>query len=186
MKNITIPNFLTLFRIAVIPAVVGCLFWHHPLSEILAAFLFTLACITDFLDGYMARTLDQTTSFGAFLDPLADKLLISSSLLMLAGTHKITGFHLIAACIILCREILVSGLREFLANVHVVMPVTKLAKWKTSVQMIAIGLLILGNPLPYIPFPFMGLVGLWIAALLTLMTGYDYVRHHLHYLLETK
>lgn len=182
---VTIPNSLTLFRIAVIPVVIGCFFWHHPFSEWLAAILFMVACITDFLDGYMARALKQTSSFGAFLDPVADKLLVSSSLLMLAGTHKISGLHLIPACIILCREILVSGLREFLAEVRITVPVSYLAKWKTTIQMVAIGFLIWGNPFPqFVSLPNVALAGLWMAGALTLLTGYDYVRYNVHHLMD--
>lgn len=187
LPMVTIPTVLTLFRIAVIPLVVGLFFWQSPLSPWFASILFLIACITDFLDGYVARALQQVTHFGSFLDPLADKLLVASCLLMLAGCGHIHGVHLIPACIILCREILVSGLREFLAETQVLMPVSTLAKWKTGLQMTAIGFLILGNPFPdYINLPILSLSGLWCAALLTVITAYDYVRHNFHHLLDKR
>ncbi len=164
-------------RIALIPVVVGLFYFDRPLSNWLAAFFFILACITDYLDGYFARILKQTTNFGVFLDPIADKLLVAATLLMLVGFGRIQGISLIPAVIILCREILVSGLREFLAEAHVSVPVTELAKWKTTIQMIALSLLIIEN-VPGFPLPIhlFGIIGLWIAALLTLLTGFDYLR----------
>jgi len=142
-----------------------------------------LACVTDYLDGYFARALKQTSRFGIFLDPVADKLLVAATLLMLVGFGRITGLSLIPAVIILCREILVSGLREFLADVHVDVPVTRLAKWKTGIQMLALCLLMVEN-LPGLPFSLepIGLIGLWIAAALTLRTGFDYLRAGLKYM----
>lgn len=177
MKPTTLPNLLTFVRIALIPVVVVLFYFDRPLSHWLAAFFFVLACITDYLDGYFARTLKQTTRFGIFLDPIADKLLVAAILLMLAGFGRIQGINLIPAVIILCREILVSGLREFLAEVHVSVPVSQLSKWKTAIQMVALTFLIIehipGSP---IPIDAIGILGLWIAALLTLITGFDYLR----------
>ena len=177
MKQTTLPNLLTFTRIALIPVVVGLFYFDRPLSNWIAASFFIIACITDYLDGYFARTLEQTTRFGVFLDPVADKLLVAATLLMLVGFNRIQGISLIPAVIILCREILVSGLREFLAEVHVPVPVTRLAKWKTTIQMIALILLIIED-IPGFPIPIegLGLIGLWIAALLTLITGFDYLR----------
>jgi cardiolipin synthase len=187
MPLVTIPTFLTLFRIAAIPVVIGLFFWKSPLSSWFASILFLIACITDFLDGYVARALKQVTHFGGFLDPLADKLLVASCLLMLAGSGAVHGLHLIPACVILCREIIVSGLREFLAETQVSMPVTPLAKWKTALQMMAIGFLILGNPFPeVVDLPTISLGGLWVAALLTVITAYEYVRHNFHHLWDKK
>jgi len=180
MRNTTIPNFLTFVRIALVPVIVALFYGAQPVSNWIAAAIFVLACITDYLDGYFARTLSQATRFGTFLDPMADKLLVAATLLMLVGVGRIQGVHLIPAVIILCREILVSGLREFLAEVHVSIPVTQLAKWKTAIQMGALTLLLVGD----IPFPLepLGLLGLWIAALLTLITGFDYLRGGLKYM----
>ena len=177
MKQTTIPNLLTFFRIALIPVVVTLFYFDRPLSNWLAAFFFIVACITDYLDGYFARILRQTTRMGIFLDPIADKLLVAATLLMLVGFDRIGGLSLIPAVIILCREILVSGLREFLAEVHISVPVTRLAKWKTGIQMLALTFLIIetipGSP---ISIDLIGLIGLWIAALFTLITGFDYLR----------
>jgi cardiolipin synthase len=171
----SIPNALTLFRILVIPIVIGFFYLQSELGSWIAAIFFLLACITDYLDGYLARVLQQETSLGSFLDPVADKLLIASCLLMLAGFNRIEGLSLIPAVIILCREILVSGLREFLAQTSVPMPVTNLAKWKTTLQMFALGFLIWGNPFPsIIPLPVVAEIALWLSAALTLITGYDY------------
>ena len=178
-----LPNILTLFRIAVIPLVVGAFFLDQPFASWVSAALFLIAGITDYLDGYLARIFRSTTNFGRFLDPVADKLLISSVLLLLAGFGSIEGLSLIPALIILCREILVSGLREFLAGLSVSLPVTKLAKWKTLLQMFALGFLLWGEPFPALftlkPF---ALVGLWAAAFLTLITGYGYLKKSLRHM----
>lgn len=177
MTPATLPNLLTFFRIGLIPVIVCLFYFERPLSNWIAASIFILACITDYLDGYFARALKQTTRFGVFLDPIADKLLVAATLLMLVGFGRIQGFTLIPAVIILCREILVSGLREFLAEAHVSVPVTQLAKWKTAIQMIALSLLIIEDiPGFIIPIDMIGTVGLWIAAFLTLITGFDYLR----------
>jgi len=183
MKPTTLPNILTFARIALVPVVMALFYFDRPISNWIAASIFVLACITDYLDGYFARTLKQTTQIGTFLDPMADKLLVAATLLMLVGFHRIQGISLIPAVIILCREILVSGLREFLAEVHVPVPVTRLAKWKTTIQMIALTLLIIED-IPSLPLPIdtFGMIGLWIAALLTLITGFDYLRAGLKYM----
>ena len=176
----TIPNALTLFRILVIPIVIAFFYWETEVGSWFAAICFSLACLSDYLDGYFARLLRQETSFGVFLDPVADKLLVCATLLMLAGFHRIHGLSLIPAVVILCREILVLSLREFLAQTAISMPVSVLAKWKTALQMCAIGFLILGNPFPdLLPLPMISTIALWIAALLTLVTGYDYMRQGL-------
>jgi cardiolipin synthase (CMP-forming) len=183
MQSTTIPNLLTFARIALVPVVVTLFYFDRPLSNWIAASIFMIACVTDYLDGYFARTLKQTTQFGVFLDPVADKLLVAATLLMLVGFGRIQGLSLIPAVIILCREILVSSLREFLAEVHVALPVTRLAKWKTALQMGALSLLIIEH-IPGIPLPIeqIGLVGLWIAAFLTLRTGYDYLQAGLRHM----
>jgi cardiolipin synthase len=177
MKSTTLPNLLTFIRIALIPVVVVLFYFDRPLSNWIVAFIFIIACITDYLDGYFARAWKQSTNFGVFLDPVADKLLVAATLLMLVGFGRIQGISLIPAVIILCREILVSGLREFLAEAHVSIPVTRLAKWKTAIQMLALTFLIIED-IPGFPLSIeaLGIFGLWIAALLTLITGFDYLR----------
>ena len=177
----TLPNALTLFRIMVIPIVIILFYWESDVGSWLAALFFTLACVSDYLDGYLARRLRQETPFGVFLDPVADKLLVCATLLMLAGFHRIHGLALIAAVVILCREILILSLREFLAQTAGSMPVSVLAKWKTTLQMCAIGFLILGDPFPqWLPLPIIATTALWFAAILTFITGYDYLRQGIH------
>ena len=177
------PNLLTLFRIAAIPGIVALFFLDSDLGKFLACGLFGIAAITDFFDGYVARAYGQQSSFGKFLDPVADKLLVSSALLMATGFGQISGLTILPAVVILCREILVSGLREFLAGVQIGVPVSTLAKWKTMIQMFAIGFLIVGDSGPdALPTRLIGEWGLWAAAVLTLITGYDYLRASLHHL----
>jgi cardiolipin synthase len=174
-----LPNVLTLSRIAAIPVVIGLLFVGTPTGNWVALGVYTYACITDFLDGYVARVWEQQSNFGRFLDPIADKLFVAAILLILVGIDRITGAALLPAVIILCREILVSGLREFLAEARVGMPVNRLAKWKTTIQMVALGFLVTADSGPdFGPFTTLevGLYGLWAAALLTLVTGFDYLR----------
>src|SRR6202521_1099742 len=144
------PTLLTYSRIAAVPLVVACMYWQSLLAggawlRWLALAIFIAAGITDILDGYFARSLGQQSTFGRMLDPIADKLLVSSCLLMLAADDTIKGWTLWAAIVILCREILVSGLREYLAELRVSVPVTQLAKWKTTVQLVAIGFLLAGQ-----------------------------------------
>jgi cardiolipin synthase len=182
-RPLALPNLLTYARIAAVPAVVAAMYWQDIFQGGLwlrwvALAIFVVAAVTDFLDGYFARSLDQQSSFGRILDPIADKLLVSSCLLMLAADGTIRGWSLWAAIVILCREILVSGLREYLAELRVSVPVTQLAKWKTTLQLVAIGFLLAGDAGDEI-FPFVSLTGLtllWLSALLTLYTGWDYFR----------
>lgn len=175
MKNI--PNILTFTRILVIPALVISFYSDTKIGNWLAFTMFVLAGITDYFDGLLARNYGATSRLGQFLDPVADKLLVASVILMLTAFNVINGIHVIAALIILMREILMSGLREFLSTVQVLMPGTQLAKWKTAIQMIALGALLIGNSAPpWLPAMTIGLTLLWVAALLTLYTGYDYVR----------
>ena len=170
-------NQLTLLRIAAVPAIVALFYLESRLGAWLACGLFTVAALTDFFDGYIARAWRQQSAFGRFLDPVADKLLVSATLLMLVAFGQIEGLAILPAVVILCREILVSGLREFLAEVRVGVPVSQLAKWKTMLQMLAIGFLIVGDYGPaWLPVRTIGEWGLWIAAGLTLITGYDYLR----------
>jgi cardiolipin synthase (CMP-forming) len=198
-RVLALPNLLTYARIAAVPLVVGCLFGESSPGggmwlRWVALALFVAAAITDFLDGYLARSLAQQSSLGRMLDPIADKLLVSSCLLMLAADGTIMGWSLWAAIVILCREILVSGLREYLAELRVSVPVTRLAKWKTTVQLVALGFLLAGRAgdaliadiagaaAPVITC--VGLMLLWISAIVTLYTGYDYFRAGVRHLIE--
>ncbi len=174
---LTVPNLLTLSRIAAIPVLIALLYVPGDGWAYVACAAFCAAGVTDWLDGYFARSWAQQSDFGRFLDPIADKLLVGAVLFVLAALGRITGPAVIAALIILCREILVSGLREFLAGLSVRLPVSKLAKWKTAIQMTAIGVLIVGDSGPAaLPVRLIGEVGLCVAAFLTLITGYDYLR----------
>lgn len=175
----SLPNVLTYVRIAAVPALVACLFFLQGDVARWSAFsLFVFAGATDWLDGYLARIWEQQSTLGRMLDPIADKLLVGAVLMMLVHDATISGWAIWAAIIILCREILVSGLREFLAELNVKIHVTQLAKWKTTMQMIALGVLLAGPAAEKIVPGIMtgGLVILWIAALLTLWTGYDYLK----------
>jgi cardiolipin synthase (CMP-forming) len=190
-RPLTLPNLLTYGRIVAVPAVVACMYWQDVLQggawlRWVALTIFIIAGITDILDGYFARMWGQQSNFGRMLDPIADKLLVASCLLMLAADSTIRGWSLWAAIIILCREILVSGLREYLAELRVSVPVSWLAKLKTVLQLVAIGFLLAGEAGDRI-VPFVSLIGLtllWIAALLTLYTGYDYFKAGVRHLIE--
>jgi len=172
----SLPNLLTLSRIAAIPLLLVLVYLDTPLFRWLALGGYAVACITDYFDGYLARHMNQISPLGRFLDPIADKLLVASLIVMLVATQQIAGLVMIPAIIILAREILVSGLREYLAEVKVSVPVTALAKWKTAIQMLALGVLIVGDAGPAeLPVQLIGEVGLWIAGILTFVTGYDYM-----------
>ena len=176
---LSLPNVLTYMRILAVPAVIGCLlFVGGDLGRWLALVIYVLACLTDWLDGYLARVWQQQSALGRMLDPIADKLLVGATLLALTSDKTISGLAVWAATIILCREILVSGLREFLAELNVKIGVTQLAKWKTTLQMIALGVLIAGPAADKLlqHMSSLGLTLLWIAAALTLLTGYDYLK----------
>jgi cardiolipin synthase len=190
-RPLAVANLLTYGRIAAVPAVVACLYWQDILHGGLwlrwvALVIFIAAGVTDVLDGYFARKWGEQSTFGRMLDPIADKLLVSSCLLMLAADGTIRGWSLWAAIVILCREILVSGLREYLAELRVGVPVTQLARWKTSLQMVAVGFLVAGKAgdavLPVVT-P-IGLTLLWLSALLTLYTGWDYFHAGVRHLIE--
>jgi len=185
---LNIPNVLTVSRILAIPVVLGFIMLGGPLGNWLAFSAYTYACITDFFDGYLARAWHQQSAFGRFLDPIADKLLVAGVLFMLVGVESISAVHILPAAVILCREILVSGLREFLAEARVGLPVSLLAKWKTTIQMLALGFLIVGAAGPDFGFATtweIGIYGLWIAAVITIITGYDYLRAGLRHIVET-
>lgn len=180
-----LPNILTMSRIIIIPVVVATFFFDSVAMRWTACGLFTLAGITDFFDGYLARREKLVSRLGRFLDPIADKLLVVSVLLMIVAYDRIGPWCYLAALVILLREIMVSGLREFLAELRVNLPVTKLAKAKTTVQMVALGFLIVGNAAPpWIPAEFIGEIGIWVAAVITLITGYDYLVAGLKYMDE--
>jgi cardiolipin synthase len=198
-RLLALPNLLTYGRIAAVPVVVALMFSQSIMQGGLwlrwvALAVFITAGITDVLDGYFARSWDQQSHIGRMLDPIADKLLVSSCLLMLAAEETIHGWSLLCAVIILCREILVSGLREFLAELRVSVPVTRLAKWKTTWQLVSVGFLIAGEAgdkvlrtvfdteMPVVTN--IGLVLLWLSALVTLYTGWDYLRAGFGHLIE--
>ena len=180
---LTLPNLLTLSRIFAVPILVFLLWRPMPLDYGITFILYCIVGITDYFDGYLARAQGLTSRLGQFLDPIADKIMVAAVLVMLISSRKanpvpeIEGIHIIAALVILLREIFVSGLREFLAPLHVSMPVSKLAKWKTTFQLVALGALILGGAVPQQDWVHtVGLASLWLAAVLTLVTGWDYLR----------
>ncbi len=181
---LSLPNLLTLSRIFAVPLLVALLWWPGwQLGYLIAFGLYSLMGVTDYFDGYLARAQGTVSKMGIFLDPIADKIMVGAVIVMLCATRDIAGIHVIAAIIILVREIVVSGLREFLADLRVSMPVTKLAKWKTAFQMIALGALILAGGLPQYPFvKDVGVITLWAAAVLTLVTGWDYLRAGLRHM----
>ena len=182
----TLPNALTIARIAAVPVLIAVFYLPAPAAQWAAFAVFAAASITDWLDGYLARRWNQGSDFGKVLDPIADKLLVAAALFMLAAFDRLSVPSIVAAIAILGREILVSGLREFLAG-RATLPVTLLAKWKTAVQMIAIALLLLGTAAPWgIPAQAIGEAALWLAALLTLVTGWDYLRKGLGFMARPK
>ncbi len=171
----SLPNLLTLSRIAVIAPVTALFFVHEAWAAWTALGLYTYACVTDYIDGWLARAWEQESAIGKFLDPIADKLLVCAVLVMVVANDRLVGLSVLPAVVILLREMLVSGLREYLATLNVGVPVTRLAKWKTTIQMLALGFLIVGDygP-PTWPVLTIGVVGLWAAAALTFVTGLDY------------
>jgi cardiolipin synthase len=176
-----LPTLLTLSRIAAIPVLVALVAWRTPGGDVAACAVFALAGLTDFLDGRIARQRKMLSELGRMLDPIADKLLVGATLMVLAGQGRLPDHGLYPAIVIMCREILVSGLREYLAGLSVGLPVTRLAKWKTGLQMAALGTLLAGDSgaavlrLGFLPVGVIGTVMLWAAALLTLVTGWDYL-----------
>jgi cardiolipin synthase len=183
-----LPNNLTYGRLVAVPVVAALLLWGGNGARWMALLLFILAAITDFFDGYLARKWGQQSALGRMLDPIADKVLVAVILLVLAADRTISGVHIWAAIIILSREVLVSGLREFLAELRVSVPVTRVAKWKTTVQLLAVGFLIAGPAgdkiMPYVSD--FGIAGLWVAAALTLYTGYDYFKAGIGHVMDGK
>lgn len=175
---LTLPNILTLSRILMVPLLAAFLWWPlWPAGYGIAFALYCLMGITDYFDGYLARAQGTVSKLGVFLDPIADKIMVAAVILMLAGKGVIFDWHLIPALVILVREIAVSGLREFLGGIQVSLPVSRLSKWKTTLQLIALGGLILAQALPGWPWLMTAaLVALWVAAVLTVITGWDYLR----------
>ena len=180
---LSLPNLLTLSRIFAVPILVFLLWRPAPLDYAITFVLYCIVGITDYFDGYVARAQGRISRLGQFLDPIADKIMVGAVLIMLISSRKanpvpeIAGLNIIPALVILLREIIVSGLREFLAELKVSIPVSALAKWKTTFQMVALGALILGGAVPELPWVHLvGLACLWAAAGLTLVTGYDYLR----------
>ncbi len=179
----SLPNILTVSRILAIPAICAAFFLPGAWSAWVPLALFALAGITDWFDGYLARKWGQMSDLGRFLDPVADKLLVAGVILMLIAFERIDRITCLAAVVIMCREITVTGLREFLAELRVKVPVSRLAKWKTTVQLIALGILIVGDYGPdVLPIRLIGEVGLWLAAVLTLYTGWDYLQTGLRHM----
>ena len=182
-----LPNVLTLSRIAAIPALVALVALRAPWADLAACALFAAAAITDYFDGLVARARRQQSDFGRMLDPIADKLLVGATLMMLVGEGRLSHLGLYPAIVIMLREILVSGLREYLASIRIGLPVTGLAKWKTGFQMAALATLLAGDSgatllgLSPLPISFIGECMLWIAAILTLVTGWDYLIAGLHH-----
>jgi cardiolipin synthase len=182
-----LPNVLTLSRIAAIPLLVALAVLGHPGTDLAACIVFSIAAITDWLDGHLARARRQQSDLGRMLDPIADKLLVGAALMLLVGEQRLSRWGLYPAIVIMLREILVSGLREYLAGIRVGLPVTKLAKWKTGFQMGALGTLLAGDSgagllhLSFLPVTLIGEGMLWVAAALTLVTGWDYLTAGLHH-----
>ena len=180
---LTLPNILTLSRIVAVPFLAALMWWPGwELGYALAFALYSLMGVTDYFDGYLARSSGTVSKLGQFLDPIADKIMIAAVILVLTAKGVLSGpyvgdAHVVAGLIILIREIAVSGLREFLGGLQVSVPVSKLAKWKTTLQILALGSLILGQAVHVHEWVHqVGLVSLWAAAILTLVTGWDYLR----------
>jgi cardiolipin synthase (CMP-forming) len=181
---LTLPNLLTLSRILAVPILVFLLWRPTPIDYAITFILYCIVGITDYFDGYLARAQGQISRLGQFLDPIADKIMIAAVIVMLMASRKADGappiiqdLNVIPALVILLREIIVSGLREFLAPLNVGVPVTALAKWKTTFQLVSLGALILGGAFPREEWVHdVGVVSLWAAAALTMVTGYDYLR----------
>ena len=178
MTLTSIPNLLTIFRIAVLPILVILFFIPGAFATWAAVILFSLAGVTDFFDGYLARSMNQTSAFGKFLDPIADKLIVVISLFLVVAFDRLEGIWIIPALVIIVREILIAGLREFLGPYNVSVPVSKLAKWKTTVQLLFIGFVMAGEYGPtLVPYAIeIGQWGLLVASILTVITGYDYLK----------
>jgi cardiolipin synthase len=187
-----LPNLLTLSRIAAVPLLIAAVAVNRPWADLTASIIFSLAAITDYFDGRLARSLSQQSDIGRMLDPIADKLLVGAALMMVVGDNRLSSAGLYPAVVIMLREILVSGLREYLAEISIGLPVTRLAKWKTGLQMGALGTLLAGDTtatllhIQFIPVSFIGETMLWFAAALTIITGRDYLISGLHHAFAPK
>ncbi|MBX9795791.1 CDP-diacylglycerol--glycerol-3-phosphate 3-phosphatidyltransferase [Sphingomonas sp.] len=181
---LSLPNLLTLSRILAVPLLAWLLWWPGWIAGYgLAFLLYTLMGYTDYLDGKLARQRGTVSKLGTFLDPIADKILVAATLLILVGAGRIIGVDVVAALAITIREIAVSGLREFLGGLGVSLPVTRLAKWKTTLQLVALGAIILAGAVPaWRALDLLGSALLWAAAVVTLITGYDYLRAGLRHI----
>ncbi|MGE4314502.1 MAG: CDP-diacylglycerol--glycerol-3-phosphate 3-phosphatidyltransferase [Pseudobdellovibrionaceae bacterium] len=182
----SLPNLITIGRIALIPLIILLMYIREPWAAWTALAFYTLAAVTDFLDGYLARRMDDVSDIGKFLDPIADKIMVGSLLVALAAIDRLAGIWVIPAIIILVREFLVAGLREYLGPKNITLPVSNLAKWKTGLQMVALGFLVVG---PYGEWLvrgtlIIGQIGLTIAAILTVMTGWTYMKTGVVHMLE--
>jgi CDP-diacylglycerol--glycerol-3-phosphate 3-phosphatidyltransferase len=183
-EMLSLPNLLTLSRILAVPILVFLLWRPTPPDYAITFVLYCIVGITDYFDGYLARAQGRISRLGQFLDPIADKIMVAAVIVMLIASRKANGelpivqdLHVIPALVILLREIIVSGLREFLAGLQISVPVSALAKWKTTAQLVALGALILGGAVPEQDWVHLvGLASLWAAAAMTLVTGYDYLR----------
>ena len=174
----SLPNIMTIARIVMIPFIIALVYVPSAWAVWCALFLYILAAVTDFFDGYYARKMNIVSDFGRFLDPIADKILVGCLLVVLAAIGRLEGIWIVPAVLIMVREFLVSGLREYLGPKNVTMPVTVLAKWKTAVQMVALGFLVVGDYGDVI-IPqtlLIGQIGLAIAAVMTVITGWGYMR----------
>lgn len=181
----SLPNILTMLRIVAIVPIVALFYVDARWAAWAAWGIFAVAGVTDFFDGYLARASGQVSKLGRFLDPIADKLLIAAVILMLVAKGNLSGLAILAGLVILIREITVSGLREFLAELRVGVPVSNLAKWKTTIQILALGFLIVGDAGPaFLPTVLIGEILIWIAAALTLVTGFDYLRAGLRHMTD--
>jgi cardiolipin synthase len=176
-----LPNLLTLARIALVPAFVAAFWMPMPMGRWIAFLVFVVAAITDYADGWIARARNLESRLGRMLDPIADKLLVAAALIMLVYNDDIRGFVIIPALIILAREILVSGMREFLATISVQVPVSSVSKFKTAVQLFALAMLILAPAVEHVwgGLHYLGIISLWGAAVLTIYTGFSYVQANL-------
>jgi CDP-diacylglycerol---glycerol-3-phosphate 3-phosphatidyltransferase len=182
----TLPMTLTLSRIIAIPVVVALFYVQGDYIRYIACAIYTTAAVTDYFDGYFARAWQQQTKLGRIFDPIADKLLVAATILMLVAVGRIGSWDVLPALVILCREVLVSGLREYLAELKVGVPVSRIAKWKTTVQLLALGFLVAG-PAGETVLPGtepIGLTLLWLAAALTLWTGWDYMRAGIKHVID--
>ena len=188
--KLKIPNILTIGRIILVPVFIGTYYLPGAMGDWIPFFIFVLASFTDFLDGLLARLYKEESKLGELLDPVADKIVVASALFLLVMDNTIKDYEVIAAIIIMIREIIISGLREFLAKVQIAVPVTKLAKYKTFIQMFSIAILLTGESgNKIINFGnynahSIGILLLWVAAFLTIYTGYDYVRKRIHHALD--